>query len=179
MTRYLAAVRERRTPGRLFPLLHHFEGCGDHGNDDALKREMARHYAAAGRAAHRQSSYDQALKWCLAGKALFPDEIWRDDAALAWELCRCGAECACLTGDYAAADRLFDEAEAHAPDPGARFDMEMVKIASLQARDAHEAALALGRRMLARLGHALPERISAMKLAWTIFRVWGRCRRAM
>lgn len=179
MTHCLAAVRQTRTPDRLFPLLYHFERCGGHGHDDVLKKEMARYYVAAAQAAHLQSAYDQALAWYLKARSLFPEGLWHDDPARAWEICRYGAESACLTGDFGAADRLFDEAEAHAPDPDARFDMEMVKIASLQARDAHEAALALGRRMLARLGHALPERISAMKLAWAIFRVWGRCRGAM
>ncbi len=171
---YMAAVRKGADRQRLFSMLHHFERCSGMGFSPEETGEMARYYLAAGRQALRQATYDQALTWYLAGMALLGEPVLGDDTAVAWQMCRYGAECAYLTGAFDTADRLFREAGAYAPDPDARFEMEMVRFASFQARDHHETVLSLGRQILRQLGHPLPERISGLKLVWMILRLWRR-----
>ncbi|MGD9364890.1 MAG: helix-turn-helix domain-containing protein, partial [Desulfobacteraceae bacterium] len=171
---FLADERRADLEANLFTLLHHYECYAHTITDGSVKKEMARLYFMAGEQARGRSAYTLALAYFTRGKVHFPGDIWAKDYELALGFCRQMAECAYLAGDFAAADRMFAEAQARVPSFADRVTVEMVKIPCFQAQEKEKMALAAGLNILRGLGFRIPENPSNRTILYAILKAWIR-----
>lgn len=171
---FLADEQRADLEENLFTLLHHYECYAHTITAGSVTKEMARLYFMAGEQARGRSAYALALAYFTRGKAHFSGDIWAKDYELALGFCRQLTECAYLAGDFAAADRMFAEAEARATSFADRVAVEMVKIPCYQAQEKEEMALAAGLGILRGLGFRISENPSNPAILYAILKAWIR-----
>jgi PAS domain S-box-containing protein len=115
----------------------------------------------AGRLARAATAYTSALGYFLAALGLLPAEPWSTRWHELWfALVRDAAECAALTGDHAACERLIEEAWERADAPLEKAVFCHVLAQSNALRGAHEDAIRHGRQGLRLLGIDLPRDVT-------------------
>lgn len=171
---FLADERRKDLTANIFTLLHHYGFYADTIADADVKVEMAGLYYIAGEQARGRSAYALALAYFTRGKAHFPGDIWTQDYALALRFSRQMAECAYLAGDFAAAERAFEEARDRAGSISDRMDIEMVKIPCYQTQGKEEQALEAGLGILRDLGFRVPDNPSNWAILHAILKAWAR-----
>jgi predicted ATPase/signal transduction histidine kinase len=122
--------------------------------DDRLA--LARLDYQAALKAKASAAFGPALGYLNAGLAALPERPWDVDRELAMTLHREAAECACVTADFALADRLVDQGLEHAKTAVERSNLYGVSVLSASLRGAWREAIGRGREGLRELGFPLP-----------------------
>ncbi|MFZ5569250.1 MAG: PAS domain S-box protein [Thermodesulfobacteriota bacterium] len=91
----------------LFAVTDHLNQCLDLISDHGLRSDLIHYNLTAARAAKQTSAHESAQEYFHQAVQLLPDESWRNSYALAFEAHIGLAECRYLTGDFAAAEALF------------------------------------------------------------------------
>jgi predicted ATPase/signal transduction histidine kinase/PAS domain-containing protein len=125
---------------------------------DANERDrLAELNHRAGRVARASAAYASALRYFSAGLELLSPRPWGTDRHQLWfALVRDEAECAALTGEHAACERLVQRGLAHTDVPLEKAELFRVLAQSSALQGAHRDAIRSGREGLRILGVDLP-----------------------
>ncbi len=158
----------------LFEVVSHLNAGAGLIEDEAESVQLAELNRAAGEQAAAANAYASAVSYYSTGMTLLPAGSWDEQYTLTFDLYRGRAECAYLSGDFAATEQYSQQALQHARDNADRVRLYMLKI-DLYTTSGQEAnALAAGVECLHELGIDFPaapsaERVAAEeRLVWTL-----------
>ena len=154
--RLLMEVDAQRVDDRLFEAVDQLNLGATLIEDAAERIRLAELNLAAGRKAQASAAYQAASEYLQVAQRLLPDDPWQTQPALTFAIHRDLSECAYLTGQHAVADKLIDEALAHAPSKVARSDLYSLRVLAATVVGDWSAALHWGREGLAVFGQAWP-----------------------
>lgn len=112
----LARLSPEQRPERLFGLVHQFHEGAALITDSDERLRVAELSLAAGRKAKAATAYAIAVRYLTAGMNLLPAMSFAEHHDLAFALSLERAQCEYLTGGFAQAESLLDEAMRHARD---------------------------------------------------------------
>jgi predicted ATPase len=142
-------LRERadlaQTEASVFDVVSHLNLGRSLITDDAERLSLARLNLMAGARAKSSTAYEAARGYFTAGLDLLPEARWSSDYALLFELEREAAECECLCGQFAEAERRFERLLGRAQtalDKAQVYDLRMIQYENL-SRYAEAAAIGL------------------------------------
>ena len=125
--------------------------------DAAERLLLARLNWQAGAKAVRSSAFQPALHHLRTGLSLLPADAWTAHYALTLDLQLGAAEAAYLCGDFDAADAIYPRLQARCAAPLDRIRCIAVQAHQYQLQGRLLDAIAITRRGLALLGHAIPD----------------------
>jgi PAS domain S-box-containing protein len=110
----------------------------------------------AGKRARNASAYASAQRYIDVGRQLLPDDSWRSDYRLTFDLERYHAECSFVSGNLAATEQYLAALKRRATTIVDETDIVCLQLLVYFTAGKHEAALELGLNFLQRIGNPLP-----------------------
>ncbi|MFY1826629.1 AAA family ATPase [Myxococcus fulvus] len=151
---------------RLFDIVDQLDLGEGLVRDPAEHLRLAELNLLAGRKAKASAAYQAAFHYLTVGRRHLPDAAWVEHSELTFGLQRELAECAYLTGQYAAAEALIREAMEHAPSRSVQLELYCLRALAATDTGDYARALEVGREGLCLVGlewprEGLPEAIEA------------------
>lgn len=156
---------------QVFSAVHHLNRGRELLADPAERLRLARLNLEAGRRARADAAFPAAFGYLSAGLEALPPAAWQDHYDLARLLHTQAAEAACLSGDFAAAERLARRVHAEARGTLDQIPAYETRAAAAEARNRKDEALRLYLEALATLGIEIPFEADRDAVSATVWRV--------
>jgi len=156
-------------PGRIFPIVRHFNFGKHQLTKKADQEQLARLNLIAGKKAKEAAAYDQALNYLKAGESFLSKDPWNDQHELTFNIKKHQMECAYLLHHFDIAENLFQvllERAVKDEDKASIYNQKMIMLAGLAK---HDDALKIGATGLRLLGVKLPKRAGKLDVLNSLF----------
>ncbi len=155
---FLISQNERRPmPDTLYAITAHLNQCGDQIPDENLRKELVGYNLKAARTAKLTSAYKSAREYYQHAVRLLPKGSWCTDYALNFEAHLGLAECLYLSGNFAAAERLFDVILKNTTRRIDKAEVYSLMVLLLTNQNRYQEAIRLALQALALFDFHLPE----------------------
>ena len=163
-------VEGKKREEKIFDIVFHLNTGLEYLEDQTEKTELAALNLKAGQKAIGSSAYETALDIVEKGIRLLPDQSWRENYSLTFELFETAAEAAYLLGDHEKMNHYIDEVIANAVTIPEQKKVYMLRIDQLTAANMLPEALKTGLEILKKLEVKFPSKPSMLHIVMGLVR---------